>query len=317
MLPVYQIEPDAPYLGNARRMAELTPEIAAQVVEACKAGADEAAEALSRALDAKITLSVGEPGSVDVDALPEELSQPGLAVVLTVGEAAAVLLLPTSSGLVPEWCADPDPTGQSKLATLGQELGMLLLPEEFVSDDFKAGVVKNLSGAIRRGGVASGAAMVPLELESDGNKAVAQFIWPVPKPGAVVGLPAPKPEPAEKKPPAKPTPAPPKPVDETRKKPRRVKVKDLPNYTRSLLRIKVPVVVKLAEKRQPLGRAIELCPGTIIQFEKSCEDMLEMNVGELPIATGEAVKVGDKFGLRITSIILPEERFSAVKPTGK
>lgn len=308
-------------------MAELTPEIVAQVIEACKAGAGEAADALGRALDAKITLSVGEPGSVDVDALPEELSDAGLAVVLTVGEAAAVLLLPASSGMVPEWCADPDPTGQSKLATLAQELGMLLLPEEFISDDFKAGQVKNLSGAIRRGGVASGAGMVPLELESDGNKAVAQFIWPVPKPGAVVGSPAPKPKPAEKKAAAKPTaakptaasptPAPPKPVGQTPKQRRLVSAKDLPNYTRSLLRIKVPVVVKLAEKRQPLGRAIELCPGTIIQFEKSCEDMLEMNVGELAIATGEAVKVGDKFGLRITSMILPDERFTAVQPPGK
>ncbi len=298
-------------------MAELTPEIVAQVIEACKAGAGEAAEALSRALDAKVTLSVGEPGSVEVDALPEELSEAGLAVVLTVGEAAAVLLLPESSGLVPDWCADPDPTGQSKLATLAQELGMLLLPEEFISDDFKAGVVKNLSGAIRRGGVASGAAMVPLELASDGNKALAQFIWPVPKPGAVVGSSAPKPQPAEKKPPAQPTPAPPKPVGQTPEKRRLVKAKDLPNYTRSLLRIKVPVVVKLAEKRQPLGRAIELCPGSIIQFEKSCEEMLEMNIGDLPIATGEAVKVGDKFGLRITSTIMPDERFHAVKPVRK
>ena len=88
----------------------------------------------------------------------------------------------------------------------------------------------------------------------------------------------------------------------------------LPAYTRSLLRIKVPVVVTLAEKRQPLGRVVELGPGSIIQFEKSCEDMLELGIGDLPIANGEAVKVGDKFGLRLTSMILPEERFQLVKP---
>ena len=46
---------------------------------------------------------------------------------------------------------------------------------------------------------------------------------------------------------------------------------DLPPYTRSLLRIKVPVVVTLAEKRQKLGSIVELAPGSIIQFDKPCE----------------------------------------------
>jgi flagellar motor switch protein FliN len=89
---------------------------------------------------------------------------------------------------------------------------------------------------------------------------------------------------------------------------------EMPDYTRSLLRIRVPVEVTLAESRTPLKRIIELGPGSILQFEKSCEDMLELSVAGRPIALGEAVKVGDKFGLRITSIILPGERFKPLKP---
>jgi len=89
---------------------------------------------------------------------------------------------------------------------------------------------------------------------------------------------------------------------------------ELPDYTKSLLRIRVPVVATLAGNRQPLHRSVELGPGSIIQFEKSCEEMLDLSVGDHPIASGEAVKVGDKFGLRITSVILPEERFWAVMP---
>ena len=88
----------------------------------------------------------------------------------------------------------------------------------------------------------------------------------------------------------------------------------LPPYTRSLLRVRVPVVVTLAEKRQPLGRIVELSPGAIIQFDKSCEEMLQLSVGNRPVAAGEAVKVGDKFGLRILSITPPEERFQSVRP---
>jgi flagellar motor switch/type III secretory pathway protein FliN len=91
-------------------------------------------------------------------------------------------------------------------------------------------------------------------------------------------------------------------------------VKDLPAYSLSLLRIPVPVVVTLAEKRQVLGRIVEIGPGSIIQFEKSCDEMLELHIGDHLVALGEAVKVGDKFGLRITSMVLPGERFEKVVP---
>ena len=146
-------------------MAELTPDMAADVVEACKKGADEAAEAIGRSLDAVgMKVTVGESGTVDTKALPDAMAGPGLAVVMILGEAAVLALLPESSGLVPSWCAEPDATGESKLTTLAQELGMILLPEAFMPDDFKAGWVKNLSGAIARGCVADSAALVPLEL---------------------------------------------------------------------------------------------------------------------------------------------------------
>ena len=92
-------------------------------------------------------------------------------------------------------------------------------------------------------------------------------------------------------------------------KPPRPGFEHLPSYTRSLLRIKLPVMVTLAEKRQPLSRIVEIGPGSIIQFDKSCEEMLELSVGGHPVAYGEAVKVGDKFGLRIHSIKPQDERF--------
>ena len=87
----------------------------------------------------------------------------------------------------------------------------------------------------------------------------------------------------------------------------------LPAYSRSLLRIKVPVIVTLAETKQPISRIVELGPGTIIQFDKSCEEMLSLQVGGQPVAEGEAVKVGDKFGIRLTSLKLPGERFVSVR----
>ena len=81
-----------------------------------------------------------------------------------------------------------------------------------------------------------------------------------------------------------------------------------PGGNDSFLRIAVPVAVTLASKKQPVSKIVELAPGAIIQFNKSCDEMLDLEVSGLRIAEGECVKVGDKFGLRITSIILPEER---------
>jgi flagellar motor switch/type III secretory pathway protein FliN len=93
--------------------------------------------------------------------------------------------------------------------------------------------------------------------------------------------------------------------------------REFPPYTRSLLRVRVPVAVTLAEKKETLGRILEIGPGQILQFDKSCEEALDLQVSNCKIASGEAVKVGDKFGLRIVSIVPPEERFIPVRPAGE
>src|SRR5882724_3878502 len=88
----------------------------------------------------------------------------------------------------------------------------------------------------------------------------------------------------------------------------------LPPYARSLLRIEVPVVVTLATTRQPVSRVLDLAPGTILHFGKACDDPLTLSVGSCDVAVGETVKVGDKFGLRLTSMVMPSEKFEPVKP---
>lgn len=92
-------------------------------------------------------------------------------------------------------------------------------------------------------------------------------------------------------------------------------VEKLPSYIRSLMRINVPAVVTLAGKKSSLSSILEFEPGAIIQFDKSCDEMLDLEVGNHRIAVGEAVKMGDKFGLRVTSMVMPEERFYTAKKT--
>ena len=96
--------------------------------------------------------------------------------------------------------------------------------------------------------------------------------------------------------------------------PRQLRLEDLPGYARSVLKVKVPVATILARARKPIKAILELGVGSIIQFEKSYDEMLEVEVGQaIVIATAEAVKVGDKFGFRISTVMLPEERFRRVE----
>lgn len=78
-------------------------------------------------------------------------------------------------------------------------------------------------------------------------------------------------------------------------------------YQREVLSVRAPVSVTLANKSVPLSMVLDLVPGAMIQFNKSCDAPLVLEVGGHPIALGEAVKVDDKFGLRIRSFDLNEE----------
>ncbi len=69
-----------------------------------------------------------------------------------------------------------------------------------------------------------------------------------------------------------------------------------------ILRLEVPVIVKLAERRLSLSEIMRLGVGAIIEFYKSSDEPLELMINNKTIALGETVKVGENFGLRITQI---------------
>jgi flagellar motor switch protein FliN/FliY len=69
-----------------------------------------------------------------------------------------------------------------------------------------------------------------------------------------------------------------------------------------ILRLYVPVIVKLAERKLTMAEVLRLGVGAIIEFQKSSEESLDLLINNKPIGQGEAVKVGENFGLRITQI---------------
>jgi flagellar motor switch protein FliN/FliY len=69
-----------------------------------------------------------------------------------------------------------------------------------------------------------------------------------------------------------------------------------------ILRLEVPIIVKLAERKLSVNEVMRLGAGAIIEFLKSSEEPLQLLVNNKAIGLGEAVKVGENFGLRITQI---------------
>jgi flagellar motor switch protein FliN/FliY len=69
-----------------------------------------------------------------------------------------------------------------------------------------------------------------------------------------------------------------------------------------ILRMEVPVIVKLGDRKLMLSEVMRLGVGAIIEFSKRSDEPLELLINNKVIAMGETVKVGENFGLRITQI---------------
>ncbi len=86
-------------------------------------------------------------------------------------------------------------------------------------------------------------------------------------------------------------------------------------YCKSVMQVKIPVVVTLARKKMQVDQLLKLVPGVMIQFDKPYDSPMTVEAVDQPIAEGDVVKAGDKFALRITNIVTPSERF--VSLTGR
>ena len=69
-----------------------------------------------------------------------------------------------------------------------------------------------------------------------------------------------------------------------------------------ILSIKVPVIVKIAQKKMSLADILKLRVGTVIQFDQDAYQHVELLVNNSTIGLGQPVKIGEKFGLKVTQI---------------
>ena len=301
--------------------------------EAVKIGAEESASAFARTFDVTVTIEPKERGNFNIENFSSKLNEKGLALLLQVGAQGIAVLIPSSTGLIPSWCDAPDATGKSKLSTFAQEWAMNLAPDDFFPEDFKAAVIQNMAQGLLRAMLELDAGYIELAMnKEDGTSVSAYMVWALSAPEKLLVDPAPALEDIPQAPSMEG--APPSfgggfgneqadPFTGANfgphnfvgaGMPQHHRLADLPGYARSVLKVKVPVATILAKAKKPIKTVLELGVGSIIQFDKSCDEMLDIEVGQtIVIASAEAVKVGDKFGFRVSSIKLPEERFRQVE----
>ncbi|MFH1419755.1 MAG: FliM/FliN family flagellar motor switch protein [Planctomycetota bacterium] len=69
-----------------------------------------------------------------------------------------------------------------------------------------------------------------------------------------------------------------------------------------ILKLQVPLVVRLAARRMSLGEVLKIMPGTILEFTRTVDEELDVMVNNHQIGSGVAVKVNESFGIRITYV---------------
>ncbi len=84
-----------------------------------------------------------------------------------------------------------------------------------------------------------------------------------------------------------------------------------------ILRINVPLMVVLAQRNMPVREILNMCIGSIIEFEKPSDEELELLVNNRSIAFGHAVKVGENFGLKLMRIHDVRSRIDALRTYGE
>lgn len=83
-----------------------------------------------------------------------------------------------------------------------------------------------------------------------------------------------------------------------------------------VLKLEVPLVVRICETTMTLKEVIAMTPGTIIELPTEADARLDLLIGNHVIGAGKIVKVGERFGVSVrelgSEVISVEEDDEAV-----
>src|SRR6185369_2737975 len=80
-----------------------------------------------------------------------------------------------------------------------------------------------------------------------------------------------------------------------------------------LLDVPLKLTVELGRTTKLVKEILALAPGAVVELDKLAGEPVDILVNEKLIAKGEVVVIDENFGVRITEILNPEERLTAVQ----
>jgi flagellar motor switch protein FliN/FliY len=311
-------------------MMQLTDSQIERTIEACRQHLVEIGQTLQAALACEVRLAAGEASGIADSGGLAEFQTPGLVVAMAVGEQGLLVLIPQALPL-PAWYRQPDVSQNNRLQTLAHELSLHVLPADLQTEHYAALSTDNLIEVAQGAEVASSARKLELSVfHADGTHeaAFAKILIvlpvnapPIPglapasvdggdtatesiEPAATDDL-----ESAESAESDLSTD-----VGETDASEAAAfeegqtsglastAASDATLRAMRVLNVPVTVSVRLAERKMSLGAVIALVPGSLVTFNKSCEAMLDLYVNNHRFCEGEAIKIGESFGLKIAKV---------------
>jgi flagellar motor switch protein FliN/FliY len=79
-----------------------------------------------------------------------------------------------------------------------------------------------------------------------------------------------------------------------------------------LLDVTLQITVEVGRARMTIQDLLQLGQGSVFELEKLAGEPLDIYLNGKQVARGEAVIVNDKFGVRLTDIISPEDRVESL-----
>ena len=286
-------------------MAGFTTAQFEQIHHAVKENAVAFGDALARCLNVPNSWSPGKLQSWTGKA--ESLSQPGLSIAYQLADEEGLIVAVPESLPLPDWCRNPNEDKQSRLQTLAEEWAKLLLPREIQALQFQAVYVPNLLEDIQDSRPDVQAHYFELAIDSaevkDGETPAARIlvVGPLLNPPLPLADVEDEPsadsnkagEPGDSRKPV--SPASPSSRDAATTLQRE-------SLYRALMKLPVEVTVLLAQRKIELDQLLSVSPGSLITFDKSCEEPLELYINNQLYCRGEAVKIGEKFGMKIDEV---------------
>lgn len=80
-----------------------------------------------------------------------------------------------------------------------------------------------------------------------------------------------------------------------------------------LLDIELDVMIELGRSALSIKKILELAPGSIVELDRMAGEPVDLMVNNKVVARGEVVVIDESFGIRIVSLVSPEERIKSLR----